>query len=269
MVRAAAIVLIEAVAAAQTTAPAPAFEVASVKLDVYRGPGMRLVRGNVLAQFEISGTRVATSGSLLMLVASAYELQRFQVSQSPEWTDKWATTDIYNIEARAPGDGTPTVAQVRQMMQALLAERFQLKVSRQTQAMPVYELVVAPGGPKITPSEFTGPPLTRDEGSAGTQIRTRFVNYSMADFVTRIMPQFDRPLLDKTGLNGGYDFSLEYTAQPPGITAAQAAGLGLPDPEPGLPIIASIRGQLGLRVVPAKEPVETLVIDHAERSSGN
>jgi uncharacterized protein (TIGR03435 family) len=271
MVRGVAILLIEAVAAAQTSTPTPAFEVASVQLFVPQGRGMFFVarRDGPASQLQISGTRVTTRGNLMSLVAGAWGLERFQVSQSPDWTDKWATSEVYDIEARAPGDAIPTLAQVRQMMQTLLVERFHLKVSRPATVMPVYNLVVAPGGAKIKPSASTDPPTTRDEGSAGAQIRTRFLNYSMADFVNRMMWQFDRPLLDKTGLTGGFDFSLDYTAQPPGMTAAAAAAMGLPDLEPGLPIIASIREQLGLRVVPARASVEILVIDHAERPAAN
>jgi uncharacterized protein (TIGR03435 family) len=271
MVRSVAILLMEAVAAAQTGAPAPAFEVASVKLFAPQAPGRFFVaRTDVPAsQFQISGTRVITRGNLMSLVAGAYRLERFQVSQSPDWTDKWATSEVYEIEARTPGDAIPTVEQVRQMMQTLLAERFQLKASRQTTVMPVYNLVAAPGGAKVKPSAFTDPPMTRDEGSVGSQIRTRFLNYSMADFVNRIMSQLDRPLLDKTGLIGGFDFSLAYTAQPPGMTAAAAAALGVPDPEPGMPIVSSVRQQLGLRIVPAREQVEILVIVHAEKPSAN
>jgi uncharacterized protein (TIGR03435 family) len=270
VVRIFAILLFEAVAAAQTAAPAPAFEVASVKLNEYAGPGVRLVRNGVISQFEISGTRVSTAGNLPMLVASAYGLERYQVSQSPDWNEKWGNSEVYDIEARAPGDAIPTLEQVRRMVQTLLANRFRLKVSRGTVNMEVYNLVLAPGGSKLEPTAFGEfPPKTRDEGSAGSRIRTRFLNYSIADFMRGIMRQFDRPLVDKTGLTGGYDFSLEYTFQPPGTTPAIAAALGVPDPEPGLPIVASIRDQLGLRVVPAKGPIEILVIDHAEKPSDN
>ena len=270
--RSAAILFVAAVAAnGQSSAPAPAFDVASVKLfaPLRTGGGMRYVFRDVPASVEISGTRVTLRGNLMGLVAFAYGMERFQVSQGPDWMEKWATSEGYDIAARAPGDAVPPLAQVRQMTQALLADRFQLKVSRRTEVMPVYNLVVAPGGPKFGPSEFTDPPLTRDEGSSGAQIRTRFLNFSIAEFAERVRHQFDRPLLDKTGLAGGFDFSLSYTAQIPGMTPAQAAAIGLPDPEPGLPIAASIREQLGLRVVAAKEPVEILVIDHAERPSEN
>jgi uncharacterized protein (TIGR03435 family) len=271
MVRGVAILLIEAVAAAQTGAPAPAFDVASVKLFAPQGRALFFAFSNgPPSQFQISGTRVTARGNLMSLVSGAYRLERFQVSQGPDWKEKWATSEIYEIEARAPGDGIPTLAQVRQMMITLLAERFQLKVVHQTAVLPVYHLVVAPGGPKIKPSSFAEQaPLARDEGSVMPQVHTRFLNYSMHDFVNRVNPMLDRPMIDKTGLEGGFDFSLDYTAQLPGMNAATAATLGLPEPEPGLPIVASIREQLGLRVVPATGPIEVLVIVHAERPSAN
>jgi uncharacterized protein (TIGR03435 family) len=155
MLRAVAVSWITTVAAAQTAVPAPAFDVASVKRYTPQLPpgvfaGVRSDPPPI--QFEISGTRVSARGILTMLVAASYGLQKFQVSQSPEWTDKWSTSEVYDIDARAPGDAIPTTAQVREMMQALLADRFQLKVSRRSQVMPVYNLVVAPGGSKLQSS---------------------------------------------------------------------------------------------------------------------
>lgn len=126
------------------------------------------------------------------------------------------------------------------------------------------------GRPKFKASDFNAePPRTRDEGSMGAQIRTRFLNYSMADFVRVIYRQLDRPLLDQTGLSGGFDFSLAYTAQLPGMSAATAGALGIGEPEPGQPIVASIREQLGSQVVPAKGQLEMLTIEPAERPSAN
>jgi uncharacterized protein (TIGR03435 family) len=270
-VRSVAILSIAAVATAQTGVPAPAFEVAWVKPEPPPRPGVRVFAfGDANSNIEISGTRVTTRGALTMLVAAAYGLERFQVTQGPEFADRWANSDLYDVEARAPGSAIPTLAQVRQMMQTLLAESFHLRFTRQTAVTPVYNLVVAPGGPKLEPTAFgERAPVMRNEGSSGTEIRTRFLNVSTADFVRRIRGQFDRPLLDKTGLTGGFDFRLEYQWQAPGMNAATAQALGMPDPEPGFPIIASIREQLGLRVVPAKELVESLTIVHAERPPSN
>ena len=151
MAQSVALLLLAAVAAAQTGAPAPAFEVASVKRFTPQvRPGIRAVarRDPPPSGLQISGTRVSTRGNLMRLVGLSYGLEPFQVSQSHEWADEWATSEVYEIDARAPGDAIPTSMQVREMMQTLLAERFQLKVSRRNQAMPVYNLVVAPGGPR-------------------------------------------------------------------------------------------------------------------------
>jgi uncharacterized protein (TIGR03435 family) len=268
------ILLMAPVAAAQTGVPAPAFEVASVKRYTPQlRPGIRAVaRSDPPAiHFQVSGTRVSAIGNLLALVRLSYDLAPSHVRLSQELADNWATSEVYEIDARAPGDAIPTLAQVREMMQTLLAERFQLKVSRRNQVMPVYNLVVSPGGPKLTPTAFADDaPLTRDEGSTRAHFRLRYLNFSMSDLVEAVRRQFDRPLLDKTGLTGGFDFSLDYIAQPPaGMPAEAVAEMDLPVLDPGLPIVASLREQLGLRVVPAREQIEILVIDHAERPSVN
>ena len=268
MVRGVAILLIGAVAGAQTGAPGPAFEVASVKPKV-APRGLYYFPLSNPSKFIISGTRVTTQGALFHLVAGAYGVQFYQVATGPDWSEKWASTESYDIEARAPGETPPTRDQVRAMLQTLLADRFQLKMHRESREMPVYNLVVGSGGPKIKPSTSTDPPKMGGEGSSGSQIRMRYSNFPIPEFIAEIMSQFDRPLLDKTGLTGGFDFTLEYRPQPPGMTATAAAALGVPDPEPGLPVVASIQGQLGLRVVPARGPVEILVIDHAEKPSAN
>jgi len=271
MIRAIAIFSMAGVAAAQTGAPA--FEVASVKRFTPQAtPGVRAIarRDPPPIELQISGTRVSTSGNLMRLVGAAYGLEPFQVSQSKEWTDNWTTTEVYEINARAPGDAMPTPAQVRQMMQTLLAERFQLKISHRNEAMAVYNLTIAAGGTKIMPTVFTdSPPHSRDRGSAGLHIRIRCLNFSMADLVEMVRREFDRPLLDKTGLTGGFDFSLDYTAHPPGMTADVAAALAAGDTEPELSILTALREQLGLKVVAARQPSEVLVIDHAERPSAN
>jgi uncharacterized protein (TIGR03435 family) len=267
-------VVIAAAAAAQTATPPPAFEVASVKRYIPQlGPGIQAVakRDPGPIHFQISGTRVSVRGNLLALVRLSYDLDASHVRLSPELADSWVVSEIYEIEARAPGDATPDLAQVREMTQTLLAERFQLKVSRSNKVMPVYNLIVAPGGPKLKPTTFADDaPQTKNEGSTRAHARLRYRNFSMADLVEAVRRQFDRPLLDKTGLTGGFDFTLDYEWQPPpGTPADVAAAMGATDLEPGLPIAASLREQLGLRVVPAREQIEILVIEHAERPSAN
>ena len=264
---------IAAVAAAQTAAPPAAFEVASVKryIPPLRPGILYVARGDPgPSNFEISGTRVSVNGNLLALVRLSYALDASHVSLGRGLAE-WATGEIYTIDARAPGDTILTVAQAREMMQALLAERFQLKVSRSNQVMPVYNLVVAPGGPKLTPTAFAdGEPVTRDEGSTRMHLRRRFLNFSISDLVEWTRRSFDRPLLDKTGLTGGFDFSMDYEMPPtPGASAEALAAMSATDIDTGVPIAASFREQLGLKVVRAREQVEILVMEHAEKPSGN
>jgi len=273
MVRSVAILLMAALAPAQTGVPAPAFEVASVKRYIAPPmPGILFVarKDPGPSHFEISGTRVSVNGNLLALVRLSYALDASHVSLGRGLAES-ATAEIYTIDARAPGDTVPTVAHVREMMQTLLAERFQLKVSRSNQVMPVYNLVVAPGGPKLTPTAFAdGEPVIRNEGSTRMHLRQRFLNFSISDLVEAVRRQFDRPLHDKTGLTGGFDFSLDYEVPPtPGASAEALAAMGATDIDTGIPIAASFREQLGLRLVRAKEQVEILVIDSAERPLAN
>jgi uncharacterized protein (TIGR03435 family) len=261
MVRSVAIFFMSAVAAAQTGVSTPAFEVASVKRFVPQlRPGIHAVPRSdpPPSQLQVSGTRVSISGNLMRLVAASYGLEPYQVRVSEEWTDTWANSTVYDIIARAPAERVWTLPQVREMMQKLLAERFQLKVSHRSQVMPVYELVAEPGGAKVKPSSSTDPPLTRDDGSAGSNIRLQCRNLSMADLVELVRREFDRPVVDKTGLTGAFDFSLDYTSQRDGNTASMAP-----------PIAAALREQLGLKVIQVREQVGILVIDSAERPSAN
>jgi uncharacterized protein (TIGR03435 family) len=266
--------IIAAAAAAQTATPRPAFEVASVKRYTPQlRPGILAVTRSDPgpSHFQISGTRVSAIGNLLALVRLSYDLEASHVRLSPELADKWVTSELYEIDARAPGDAIPNLAHVREMMRTLLAERFQLNLSRGNQVMPVYNLIVAPGGPKLKPTAFAdSAPRTRDEGSTGAHLRLRQLNFSVSDLVEAMRRQFDRPLLDKTGLTGGFDFTLDYEAQPPReMPAEAAAAMGSSDLGAAPPLVTALAEELGLTVVPAREQVEILVIEHAERPSAN
>jgi len=156
------------------------------------------------------------------------------------------------------------------MLQTLLAERFQLKFHRETKELPVYDLVVGNNPPKLKPS---APDVESKAALSANRLRMDYTNVSMSELVLRIGPQFDRPLFDKTGLQGGYDFALEYVPSLPGGVnmspeeAAAFAKLYPADEAPTLPV--ALQQQLGLKVAPAKEQVEILVIDHVERPSAN
>ena len=123
---------------------------------------------------------------------------------------------VYDIEAKAPGDGVPTMDEARQMLQTLLAERFQLKFRRETKELPAYDLVVGNNPAKLKPSA----PDVESKTALTFRFRMDFTNISMSELVLRIGPQIDRPLFDKTGLQGGYDFALEYMPSLPSMVNA-------------------------------------------------
>lgn len=216
---------------------------------------------------------MSTQGLLTRLVLAAYKLRTFQVSGAPEWRDDTGRHQIYDIEARAPGGGVPTMDEVRQMLQTLLAERFQLKFHRETKELPAYDLVVGNGPLKLKPGAPDAESKTDVVRAPGMLFRAKYSNVSISELVVEIGPGFDRPLFDKTGLRGGYDFALEYMPSLPGtvnMTVEDAASFAEQHPGgEGLPLPAALQRQLGLKVVGAKEQVEILVIDHVERPSAN
>ena len=226
----------------------PVFEVASIKP---HPPPIQLV------SISTSGTRVTIeANSLTNLVAYAYDLKRYQVIGGPNW----AVDDRFDIAAKAEGDIAPTAAQVKQMIQALLADRFQLKVHRETKEMPVYNLVVGKNGPKLKESAPDARPLVRMRDANG-MIHLIATSSPMQQLANQFSNAngVDRPVLDKTGLTGMYDFELDWSA-----------GYGAPaDGADEISIFTALQEQIGLKLEPAKAPMEVLVIDRAEKPSQN
>ena len=140
--------------------------------------------------------------------------------------------------------------------------------------MPVYYLITGNTAPKLKQSSPDAD--TRTESlppSAPGNIKAKFTNLTMAEFVLRMSPRFDRPLIDKTGLEGGYDFTLETAVRRPALSemsAAEAAAFEKAGPpDESLSVTSAIPRQLGLKLSEAKEKVEVLVIDHVQKPSAN
>ncbi len=142
------------------------------------------------------------------------------------------------------------------MLQTLLKERFQLAAHRETKEMPVYDLVVAKGGLKVTPFDPAHVPPTPPRNGATSMI---IGPMTMAQLAGRITPDAGRTVLDKTGLGETRYFCAatfsSLSAQAPDTTA-----------EPGAAdLFRALEQQLGLKLESAKEPLEILIVDHAER----
>jgi uncharacterized protein (TIGR03435 family) len=224
----------------------PSFEVASI----------RPHEGRVaFVSSTISGPRVRVVayglGGLLM---EAYDMKYYQLSGLPSWTD----SDRFDIDAKAEGEATLTKAQFKQMLQTLLADRFHVKVHLETKEMPVYALVVGKNGPKLKESVAEKFSLTM-RGVQGVEITV--LKGSMEQLATQLSGSgTDRPVLDKTGLTGTYDYTLNWTPERDGVPPPDSSGVTLP---------IAVQEQLGLKLESQKAPIEILVVDHAEKPSAN
>jgi bla regulator protein BlaR1 len=238
--------------------------------------------------------RLTADGTLAEYIEFAYKVWGTEV-QSREFSRlaKWVDADRYSIEARAE-TGNPTKDQMRLMVQALLADRFQLTAHFETREVPVFELRLAkPGepGPKLI-SHADAPPCDKPDVSPVAEVPgfhfachnlstyldlgTRFMLGSrdvsmdvLAGTLSEILGgpmAFGRPIIDKTGLTGRCDFTLAWAHErrtPPGSDAPVAS-----DPIGPTPLEA-LRDQLGLKLESTKASIPILVIDKVERPSEN
>jgi uncharacterized protein (TIGR03435 family) len=155
----------------------------------------------------------------------------------------------YDIKAKAEGNAGDDLWP---MVQTLLADRFQLKFHRETRELPIYALVVAKNGAKLHAVSAAGLGVGMGKG------RFNGRGADMPTLASVLSNELGRLVFDRTGLSGFYDFTL--TFEPDDTRAADTAGPSL---------FTALQEQLGLRLEPQKGPVETLVIDHAEKPSAN
>jgi uncharacterized protein (TIGR03435 family) len=223
--------------------------------------------------------------ALLDIIMFAYDAKSIsQVSGYPGWV----ATARYDIEAKDDESTTAAldnmsrderVRQVRLMVQALLLERFELKVSRDVKELPVYALVIAKGGPKLTAS--VDPPLAPGGKPRGSGFRMQrpgdiqTINASLDAFAGGLlskMPETEgRVVVNKTGLKGSYDFTLTWAPErgTPGAGGPDEAftSTAEADSRPGL--FTALEEELGLKLESQKGSVEGLVVDHVERPTPN
>jgi len=252
----------------------PEFEVASIRPHA-SGDNKAFVQA-------LQGRLVMQNFSLKQLILFAYDVPSNQVSGVQGWMDSIR----YDIQATT--DSKMTVKQVEgPMLQTLLEERFQLKMHRETMERPVYELTVDKGGVKMQPSKegsctsyFMDSPPPVPEPNAPRPVYCDFphlagdgTNWTLEGagvsvgklVITLARSGLDRPVVDKTGLSGGFDLHLKWAAEPPPGNPEP----GTMDDPAGLSIFTALKEQLGLRLESTKGPVDVLVIDHVEKPSEN
>lgn len=236
---------------AQSGPPIRQFEVASVKLDEDR---------RVRPDISTSGARFdAQAKWVYPLILYAYNLRMHQVPTTPALL---AMENIrYDIAARADDTTVPTTDEFRLMVRSLLADQFQLRAHRETREMPVYALMVAKNGPRLHESAPAASPGEHYAASGHNYVITthRATMASVLDAIENSL--LDRPVLDKTGLEGTYDIQMIFA---PDIKSRRNA-----EPDPDDVSIFTAVEKLGLMLVPQKATVEVLIVDHVERPSEN
>jgi len=296
--RAALVALIagSAALAAQTpqSAPAPAFEVASIKPN-------NSGDGRVMMQVQ-PGRYQATNVTLRLLIRNAYQLQDFQITGGPSWL----SSDHFDIIAKMPDGFQPPAGPpapgsgpgpVQLMLRALLAERFKLVVRNETKEAPIYALILARSDGKLGPAlkksdvdcaavmaargrgrgPAPGPPQPGERMPCGIRIGPGNMSVggsTLAQFANSLGMFAGRIVQDRTGLTGAWDIDLTWTPdqmpqRPPGAGDGPPQFNGVAVDPNGPSLFTAVQEQLGLKLDSQRGPVETLVIDHAEKPVEN
>jgi uncharacterized protein (TIGR03435 family) len=228
---------------AQPAGTLPAFDVAAVKVNSAVMPNdMHEIDKIDTSPTSLTMTRIRLKSAIKW----AWSISGYQVS-GPGWLD----TERYDIFAKTAGP--VPVSQLRLMLQRLIVERFKVASHRETKVMPAYELVIAKSGSKLKEADSDGD--ASFEPGRGMAMNAK--RMTLAQFVDMASGPLQAPVIDKTGLQGRYDFALNL--------APYATGdrMGMED-VPGI-LAQAIQEQLGLKLETRKDPLEVLVLEHIER----
>jgi uncharacterized protein (TIGR03435 family) len=246
-------------APSQAESKAPAFEVAAIK------PSDPMARSNGCFMKGQPGgqTFIGRCITVRILITYSYKIIDSQLVGGPGWLD----TELYDFDAKA--DHSLTRAELAPMFQTMLADRFKLQFHRETRTMPSLVLTVDKAGAKMKPND--GPneweiaimpaPGASMPKFKGTRCPTSYLSWWIAQ-------RENRPVLDKTGLDGFWDFTLEFVPDGLGDGRKVPNGEQMP-PLDGPALPTALREQLGLKLEPEKGPVDVYVIDHVEKATGN
>ena len=260
-----------------------AFEVASVKQNMSGDsrasmrtqPGGRLIVTNVLVE-----DLIATAFGM----ADPQSLIDSRILGGPEWID----SERYDINAKANIEFKPSpdgpAPELLLMMRSLVEERFKLKTHHETRELPIYELVLARADRRLGPemrkpaadcdaaiAAGVRPPRQPGEpppcGLMGGPARTIAGGATMQQLAANLSDREERLVVDKTGLTGRFAFTLAWT---PDRIPTEAPPPGIPPIDPNGPsLFTALQEQLGLKLQPAKAPMDVLVIDSVEHPTAD
>jgi uncharacterized protein (TIGR03435 family) len=237
---------------------AAAFEVATIKPTPPNAKAGRYITMQGTNRF------IAKYYTLNLLIAAAYNLSPKVISGGPAWAD----SDHFDIVAETPGDKQPARPEQMAMLRTLLADRFKLSFHREPKDFSIYILEVAKDSPKL--KESTAPasdPAQLISTVYPQRIHLPAKNATMSDFASLLQRALlDRPVVDRTGLTGRYDFDLDWA---PDETQFGGEVPVAPADAPAPPFFTAIQQQLGLRLEATHGSVDAFVIEHAEPPGAN
>lgn len=231
------------------------FEVVSIK------PSKAGARGGGIKPQPGGQEYKAENVPVKLMISLMYKIPFRQITGGPGWLD----SDLYDVDAKA--DHSYNLDDLHVMFQNLLADEFKLKFHKESKEGPVYALSVDKGGSKMkvndSPQDFEIPILGGPgQVFTGKRVPMEYLCY----FLGQVMRNDPRPVLDKTGLTGNYDFTLKFL---PDLPAGFERG-NLPQEFLDRPnIFDALRQELGLKLEAQKGPVTYYVIDHVEKPEGN
>jgi uncharacterized protein (TIGR03435 family) len=196
-----------------------------------------------------------------IMISLMYKVPTRQILGAPDWLD----SDRYDIQAKA--DHAYSVDDLHVMFQNLLADRFNLKFHKEIKEGPVYALMVDKSGLKMKLNESAQDfkiPITPapDRVFVGTRVPMPYLCW----FLSQQLSAEERPVIDKTGLDKWYDFTLSFLPEfPPNFPKENLPPSLLDRPS----LFDALKEQLGLRLQAEKGPIEYYVIDHVEKPSEN
>jgi uncharacterized protein (TIGR03435 family) len=236
-----------------------AFEVATIK------PANPETRGqSILVGRGGSNLFTTTNTTLNDLITFAYGIHVRQIAGGPSWLE----SEKFDITAKPEAPGIPNVTQLTTMVKKLLAERFGLAFHSEKRELSAYVITVGKNGPKLSKNETGG--ILPGFGGRGPG-SVVIVNSTMTEFAGFLQGRIlDRPVVDQTGLSGKFDFTLAWrpdlTQLPPGANPPPQLP---PEVEARPDLFTAIQEQAGLKLEPAKTPVEVYVIDKVQKPSEN
>jgi len=228
-----------------------AFDAASVKRAAagQRGYSIR----------PLPGRLSAGNVTVKLLIAEAYHVHDFQVSGGPSWID----SDRYDIEAKAAGDAPPGAKELRAMLQKLLADRFGLTVRHESKEMPIVSLELAKGGPKFPAASHPEAPVQFQVAQRQRIVAENAPLENLTEVLTWLL---GKPVVDRTGLAGSFDYKLEWAPDEIQLSADEAP----PQTDGTKPsLAAALQQQMGLKILSQKGPVDLIVVEKAERPMAN